>query len=112
MSTFICEKCGNVDNSATNNNYWHVFRNKRRLSDGYLIEQLYQSEFEYFETHYCCEKCCDGVVFEDGRSALHSSESIQLKHWSNYGNKNKLLHDARCIQGDLVNAEEYFAEHN
>lgn len=107
MAIFICEKCGQVDNSAGSNNYWHVSMNKCLQSDGKEIDRLYQKEYEYFETHYCCADCCDGVVWECGK--IYSKQdigNIDRLHWTKFG-KDVLLNPAyRC-----TNAKEYFNNH-
>ena len=60
MSIFICEKCGRLDNSANNNNFWISRSNK------ILKEPLVTYKDEYFNTHSCCALCCKGLVYSDG----------------------------------------------
>lgn len=107
MAIFICEKCGQVDNTACANNFWHVSMNKCLQSKNEDIEEYYQKEYEYFEMHYCCADCCEGVFYKDG-SPLRKSwhVDIERQHWSSIG-KDILLRPYSGCQ----NAVEYFNNH-
>lgn len=110
MSSFICEKCGKVDNSACANNYWHAFRNKYR-SKGEELDTSFKPEFEYFEDHMCCSDCCDGIVYRDDSGVISKETGItlgDLKHWSEYGSKEDILEWESRNDGSMVNATEYF----
>lgn len=61
MPVFICEKCGRLDNSANDNNFWQSQGNKGLEKEGkpYLLE----FEDPYFNTHSCCSLCCKGINY-------------------------------------------------
>lgn len=108
LSIFICEKCGKLDNTACNNNYWHARMNKYRQSEGKTIDRCYKPKFEYFETHVCCSDCCEGVTYNDDSGVLQKGDiDIQDKnHWTEFG-KDKLLEWEKRNDGSMVNATEY-----
>lgn len=113
MPSFICEKCGKVDNSACANNYWHARSNKYLKSNGKenKISTSYKSEFAYFEDHVCCSDCCDGIVYYDDSGVISKETGItlgNLKHWSEYGSKENILEWESRNDGSMVNATEYF----
>lgn len=109
MGIFICEKCGKLDNTACNNNYWHAFSNKYRRLKGECLDIGYKKEFEYFEDHVCCSDCCNGIAYEDdsGVIELDDSDIKDKQHWSKIG-KEKLLEREARKDGSMVNATEYF----
>lgn len=112
MSIFICEKCGKLDNTACNNNYWHAVGNKYRESQGEELDIFYKPQFSYFENHVCCSDCCEGVLYSDDSGTLHNG-SIDIKnkeHWTKYG-KEKLLELEKRHYGFIVNATDFFASH-
>lgn len=92
MGVFICEKCGNIDNTARGNNYWHVAGNLSRLSKGEEIDRMYPDEYEYFETNMCCTHCCRGVPYSDGSGKLGYGkfDDEKLQHWTDIG-REKIL---------------------
>lgn len=109
MGTFICEKCGKIDNTACSNNYWHAIGNKHLKSVGMEIDIDYKPEFGYFEDHVCCSDCCEGIVYVDN-SGVIKKNSIDIKdkkHWSEYG-KEVLLKLEAMKDGSVENATEYF----
>lgn len=108
MSIFICEKCGKLDNTACNNNYWHAQMNQYLKSVGKAIDISYEPEFEYFETHVCCSDCCNGITYADGSGVIHSTDfDIPDKdHWTQIG-KEKLLEWEKRNDGSMVNATSY-----
>lgn len=110
VSTFICEKCGRVDNSACSNNYWHARGVKYSKSKGEGFEPYFKPEYSYFEDHTCCSICCDGIEYEDGSGVIKRGkfdfDEDEMKHWSHFG-KEKLLEWEALNRGDMVNATEY-----
>lgn len=113
MSIFICEKCGKLDNTTLNNNYWLAEINKNRIKDGEVISLYFKSEFSYFNDHCCCSDCCDGLHFADGSGELKKSgrDIKDKEHWTKYG-KEKLLELEQRNDGSMVNATEYFKNNN
>lgn len=111
MSTFICEKCGRISNSALRGTYWHAEMNLSHISKGEPIDKSYKPEYEFFETHHCCDKCADGVEFKDGSGVLHPTEFTipdnEMKHWSEIGKEECLRLEAKGY-GFLVNATYFF----
>lgn len=109
MSTFICEKCGKLDNTACSNNYWHAVGNKYRQSEGKELSTCFKLEFAYFENHVCCSDCCEGVTYRDDSGVLHNGKhDIKDKdHWTKFG-KEKLIEWEKRNDGSMVNATEYF----
>lgn len=109
MSTFICEKCGRLDNTACGNNYWHAIINKYREEKCEKIIICFKPEFSYFENHVCCSDCCEGVAFYDNSGTLQKG-NIDIKnkeHWTKFG-KEKLLEWEAKNDGSMVNATEFF----
>lgn len=85
MSTFICSKCGCIDNSALDGNYWlrHFEKNKNKSEE--LAPVL------------CSE--CNGKLWHN---------KFDKKHWSTYGTKEELIAESKKKQGNYDNAVEYF----
>lgn len=112
MGTFICEKCGKLDNTACSNNYWHASGNKYRKSQGEKIIQYYKPEFAYFEDHVCCSECCKGVTYGDDSGVLENGKSDikDKRHWTEFG-KEALLEWEAKQDGSMLNATEYFQNH-
>lgn len=108
MGIFICEKCGKLDNTALNNNYWLATMNKKRMKDGEEINAYFKPDFTYFNNHVCCSDCCDGLQFSDESGGLKKNErDIKDKeHWTKYG-KEKLLEWEARNDGSMENATEY-----
>jgi len=106
MSIFICEKCGNIDNTALHNNYWHAAGNKYYKSINKPIRISYKPEYEYFEDHVCCSLCCDGIEYRDGSGVIKRDrfDDDEMVHWSKIG-KEELLKMEK--DRDLVNATSY-----
>lgn len=113
MSTFICEKCGKLDNSACNNNYWHAIGNKYRKSKGEKLDICFKPQFIFFEDHICCSDCYEEIIDNKYTETLHSKKTnIKNKeHWTKYG-KEKLLEWEKRKDGSMVNATEYFKNNN
>lgn len=113
MGIFICEKCGKLDNTALNNNYWLATMNKNRIEIGMKVYCYFGDENSYFNTHVCCSDCCSGLRFHDGFGEIKKDERDikNKKHWSEYG-KEKLLVWEQRNDGSMVNATEYFRNNN
>lgn len=102
MSTYICNKCGCVDNTACNGNY-------------HLVEMMKHghSKFfkdEYSNTHHLCSECTP-VEYYDGSANTRAGKWHNVfpkKHWSEYGTKEYLLEQCNKHEGNFVNANEYF----
>ena len=109
MSIFICEKCGCLDNTACNNNYWHAKTNKYKERINENIHISYKEPFSFFENHVCCSDCCDGVEYKDNSGTILKDDSdIQDKeHWSKFG-KETLIQWEKRSDGSMVNAIEFF----
>ena len=105
MSIFICEKCGKLDNTACNNNYWRAFANKHRQGKGDELDIFCKPQFDYFETNVCCSDCCDRIVYRDD-SGIIKKDWIE-RHWSKFGKETLLEWESRG-DGSMVNATEYF----
>jgi len=100
MSTYICEKCGCIDNTACGGNYWAVVGKLNDFAD------------EYSNTHVLCAECtpaeyADGTPTET-RGKWH--DMFPKTHWSKIGEK-EIMQLYRKKQGNYVNAEKYFKEH-
>lgn len=108
MGMFICEKCGKIDNTSCNNNYWHASGNKYKKSKNEEIDTAFKPEYSYFEDHVCCSDCCDGIEYNDGSGAIRKDDDdIQdKKHWTAYG-KEKLLEMESRRNGSMKNATAY-----
>lgn len=105
MGVFICEKCGNIDNTACGNNYWHAASNKYHKSINEPIKIYYKPEYEYFEDHECCSKCCTGIIYKDGDVMQPTPiDDDILIHWTKIG-KEELLRMEK--DGDIKNVTSY-----
>ena len=97
MSTYICEKCGCIDNTACGGNYWRVKGKMNLFKD------------EYSNTHVLCVECTP-KEFKDGSKNTEAGKwhnKFPKKHWSELG-KDYILSAANAMNGNYVNAEEYF----
>ena len=98
MSSFICEKCGYIDNTACGGNYWEVVTNRKHYKE------------EYYNTHIVCSECCpthfkSGAINEDGGKWEKHFPKV---HWSKRGTKEELIKLCKEKEGNIINAEEYF----
>jgi hypothetical protein len=100
MSTYICEKCGCIDNTACGGNYWGVMSKRAYFKD------------DYANKHVLCVECtpseyCDGSISEEA-GKWHNK--FPKRHWSAFGTKDEVI--AHCLenQGNIVNAVDYFAK--
>jgi hypothetical protein len=82
MSTFICNNCGCIDNSAKGGNYWTRFRGNENQDPEPVI---------------CCE--CNGKQWHN---------SFPKEHWSKHGTKEELIAESKKRKGNYDNAVEYF----
>jgi len=109
MSTYICEKCGCIDNTACGGNYWAVsYSISKFKKDGTAIKKCFKDE--YANTHVLCVECTP-AEYSDGsikREAGKWHNMFLKKHWSEYGTKEKLIADCKRNNGSVVNAIEYF----
>lgn len=112
MSTFICEKCGCIDNSALENNYWlanlYIGLLERKKLDDFSIS--FSEEYQFYNDHYCCSECCKNIPFNDGSGVINNKgwhNRFPKKHWSEYG-KEYIMNYYKENKGDFVNAERYF----
>lgn len=111
MSVFICEKCGYISNSALRGTFHHASANLSRIRKNEPIDVMYAPEFEFFETHRCCDKCADGVRYSDNSGTLHPNQFTfaenELYHWTDYS-KEKLLELEKLNNGSMANASYFF----
>jgi len=98
MSTFICEKCGHIDNSSCGGTCHSAGSGMNFYAD------------DYANNHKLCVECTpkeysDGSINEDaGKWHNH----FPKRHWTALG-KEKILKLWAQKQGDVINAPEYFA---
>lgn len=107
MSTYICEKCGCIDNTACGGNYWLASMNKSRIKRGEEPE-IYYKEDEGNTKYLCVE--CSPKEFIDGsirEKAGKWHNMFPKRHWTEYG-KEKIMESYNLNVGNFVNAEEYF----
>jgi len=98
--TFICEKCGCIDNSACGGNYWSVATKQNAYKDKYANEQL-----------LCVE--CTPTEFVDGTKNNQAGKwhnKFPKLHWSRVNTKEDILYFCGKNTGSFVNAVEYFKE--
>jgi hypothetical protein len=98
MSTYICEKCGCIDNTACGDNYW-----------GFIGKRNYYKD-EYANNHILCVECTPSE-FKDGSINTEVGKwhnQFPKEHWSKYGTKEELIAECMKGQGNVVNAIEYF----
>lgn len=98
MSSYICAKCGCVDNTACGGNYWS-----------------YRSKHNYFNDEFannnplCVE--CTPTEYSDGsknREAGKWHNRFPKKHWSEYRSREETIEECKRGQGNVVNAIDYF----
>lgn len=108
MSSFICERCGSIDNSALSNNYWVAFSNKKEKDPKDFFLSFKE---DYFNTHMACAKCCEGIHFSSGEDAYHRGDlDFDIyEHWTVVG-KERMLELCSHLRGDYENAKEFFEE--
>lgn len=111
MGIFICEKCGYISNTALSGTYHHASSNLVRISKNKPIDTMYKPEFEFFETHRCCDRCAEGVIYSDDSGTLHPDsltfKENELRHWTDIGKDTLLELEARK-DGNMVNASYFF----
>lgn len=94
MSSYICEKCGYIENSACGGNYWSVKAHLNSFPD------------DYSNTHLLCHLCTPNV-YRDGSKRTDLGVHIERHHWSEIG-KDEILKSAAADVGNFTNAEEFF----
>lgn len=107
MPSYICERCGCIDNSACGGNFWLVNMNKSKIKRNENIEKYFQED--YANIKYLCVECVP-IKFEDGsinEKAGRWHNRFPKRHWSEIG-KDTILKIAEKDTGDYINAEEYF----
>lgn len=98
MPSYICERCGCVDNSACGGNYWNV------KSKAGLYKDKEANE------HLLCVECTPNE-FSDGSKNEEAGKwhnQFKKKHWSDYGTMEEIIEVADKEKGSLTNAREYF----
>ena len=98
MSTFICEKCGCVDNTACGGTYWSTIGDMKYFKD------------EYYNEYLVCVACAP-LEYEDGsknRRAGKWHDYFEKKHWSEIGTVEDILKLEEKHDGSMINATEYF----
>jgi len=94
MPSYICEKCGYIENSACGGNYWAV---KGKLN-------LFKDK--YANTHLLCSQCTP-KEYKDGSIKKDDGIHIERRHWSEIG-KERILKSCEADIGNFTNAKEYF----
>jgi len=98
MSSYICEKCGCIDNSASEgSNYWNVKCKINSFDD------------DYFNKHLACSECVPPKYADGGNShggVWHNK--FPKRYWTKIGSKESIIAMAKKGQGNYVNAIEYF----
>lgn len=102
MSTYICTKCGCIDNTACGGNYWMVKSKLASFKD------------EYANNNVLCVECTP-TEYSDGSINTEKGKwhnKFPKRHWSEFGSKEEVID--HCIEGNgnVVNAVEYFKNNN
>lgn len=97
MSTYICTKCGCIDNTACGGNYWNVVCHNNGYADENANKEL-----------LCVE--CTPVFFKDGSGGKGGvwHNSFKKRHWSELGKEKILSIASERNVGNLINAKDYF----
>ena len=105
MSIFICEKCGKLDNTACNNNYWHASMNKYRESKSGEMSICFKPEYSYFENHVARELHTVTVPELYTRETLTSRirNTGQNMEKKNFLNGNRETMDQCWMQQNILN---------
>ena len=101
MSTFICEKCGCIDNTSLGGTYNNVLGQLGLYLDPYANKTI-----------LCIE--CTPKFYYDG-SINHDSgkwhNRFEKMHWSLYG-RDVLMELYHRKHGDMVNALDFFSKYD
>jgi hypothetical protein len=84
------------------NNYWAVEANLNCYKD------------DYYNKNIVCTECTPSE-YDDGslnKDAGKWHNKFSKNHWSKIGSKEKIIKICKENQGNYVNAEEYFKNHN
>lgn len=106
MPTYICEKCGCIDNTACGGNYWLVQCMRHKNYSNPFFKD------DYANKHVLCTECTPSE-FYDGSANPNGGKwhnKFPKKHWSEYGNKEELINLCKKGKGDVINAIEYFKD--
>lgn len=106
MPSYICEKCGYIDNSACGGNYWIAKMNQYRKREGREIDKYFDDEDANIKL--LCFNCTP-KVYHDG--SIKSDNGVHLdtrRHWSDIG-KEQILASAEASMGNFTNAKEFFS---
>jgi hypothetical protein len=97
VSTYICEKCGCIDNTALGF-YWT--KNSKSMWPEEVVGKA-----------LCCE--CGPTHYKDGGLTEFGTwhNRFRKKHWSECGTKEEIIKESQKDIGNVVNAEEYFRKY-
>lgn len=104
MPSYICVKCGYIENSACGGNYWIANMNKYRQSQGREIDKYFKED--YANTELLCSVCTP-KTWKDGKVREDDGIHIERHHWSEVG-RDAILHAAEASCGNYTNAKEFF----
>lgn len=98
MSTYICEKCGCIDNSACGGNFWIMSGKRSYYKEDWANEM------------YLCVECCpskfdDGSDSEGGKWHNHFEKTFIDDHAS----KEEIL--KRATNFEFVNAKRFYEKY-
>jgi hypothetical protein len=99
MPSYICTKCGCIDNTACGGNYWNVIGKLNLFKD------------EYSNNNVLCTECAPSIFSDNSknREAGKWHNRFPKKHWSTYGTKEELLKEfEEDPNNSLINVNEYF----
>ena len=113
MSSYLCEVCGCVDNSACSGNYWTVLA---RVLHGSKEPVTYPFVDDFFNNHFACVACCPQERLDNGEPSIDERlgkwhNNFPREHWSHYGKKEKILKDHERSNFSFENAIDYFEKY-
>jgi hypothetical protein len=114
VSSYICEKCGSVENSATEGaNYWMVFN---VVLHGDKSPPYFPWVDEYANTHLLCSGCTPKERLDRGVVVIDYScgkwhEIFEREHWSKFGSMEQILESHASSRGNFENAKDYFQKY-
>lgn len=103
MSTFICNKCGCIDNTSCGGNYYTKLYGKSEPS-----EKFYKEEFANILD--LCSECTPSTYIDGSKTTGEGKwhDSFEKEFWTESGDKIAILKKCDMDKGDFINAHEFF----
>lgn len=99
MSTYICTRCGCIDNTSCGGNYWNVKLNLNSFKE------------DFDNKNFLCAECTPSK-YKSGSTSKGGKWHHRFKkeHWSSIGTKEEVIEICKKNNGNLINAIEFFKQ--